>query len=76
MRQRLRIPFRHPPSAFRFDMRYVRGRCEILTFLLTTLSFFRWLLHVVFPRQLLPEENVKVTMFILDIRLTLLPFDP
>lgn len=76
MRQRLRIPFRHPPSAFRFDMRYVRGRCEILTFLLTTLSFFRWLLHVVFPQQLLPEENVKVTMFILDIRLTLLPFNP
>lgn len=76
MRQRLRIPFRHPPSAFRFDMRYVRGRCEILTFLLTTLSFFRWLLHVVFPQQLLPEESVKVTMFILDIRLTLLPFDP
>lgn len=76
MRQRLRIPFRHPPSAFRFDMRYVRGRCEILTFLRTTLSFFRWLLHVVFPQQLLPEENVKVTMFILDISLTLLPFEP
>lgn len=76
MRQRLRIPFRHPPSAFSVDMRYVCGRCEILTFLLTTLSFFRWLLHVVFPQQLLPEENVKVTMFILDTSLTLLPFEP
>ena len=76
MRQRLRIPFSHPPSAFSVDMRYVCGRCEILTFLLKTLSFFRWLLHVVFPQQLLPEENVKVTMFILDISLTLLPFEP
>lgn len=76
MRQRLRIAFSHPPSAFSVDMRYVRGRCEILTFLLTTLSFFRWLLHVVFPQQLLPEENVKVTMFVSDISLTLLPFEP
>ena len=76
MRQRLRIPFSNPPSAFSVDMRYVRGRCEILTFRLTTLSFFRLLLHVVFPQQLLPEENVKVTTFILDISLTLLPFEP